>query len=260
MDYLAIYNNIINRAKNRTLEGYTELHHIIPRCLNGDDMVENLVELTAREHLLCHLLLVKIHPTNKKLIFAASAMGRLRDKDRIGCREYSWVRKKRSEASKTGKIVICKCGNEVWKTPHKISEGKERGKYCSKECSYKFRSPSKPRRGEIKSCETCSKEFYCSPSIHQKFCSRECKGKGTKKRDQKILTTTCTECNKSFERPYCRLKNRTNNFCNNECRLKYKSQVQVSCLFCEKLFMRFKYEANRKYCSLQCNGQRRKTP
>lgn len=58
--YTIVYNNIINRAKARVLDGYSEKHHIIPKCLGGTDRKENLVRLTAREHFICHRLLVKM--------------------------------------------------------------------------------------------------------------------------------------------------------------------------------------------------------
>jgi hypothetical protein len=67
MNYQRIYNQIIKRAQNRTLEGYKEKHHIVPKCMGGNNNKENLVELTAREHFLCHMLLCEIHPTNGKL-------------------------------------------------------------------------------------------------------------------------------------------------------------------------------------------------
>jgi hypothetical protein len=70
MDYQKIYNQIIERAKNRELNGYTEKHHIIPKCLGGNNNNENLVRLTAREHFLCHRLLCEIHPNNNKLWYA----------------------------------------------------------------------------------------------------------------------------------------------------------------------------------------------
>jgi len=38
-----------------------ERHHIIPKSLGGSNDKNNLVELTAREHCLVHLLLAKIH-------------------------------------------------------------------------------------------------------------------------------------------------------------------------------------------------------
>ena len=54
------YSNITERAKNRKLGGYTESHHKHPRSLGGSDEPTNLVKLTAREHFICHWLLVKM--------------------------------------------------------------------------------------------------------------------------------------------------------------------------------------------------------
>lgn len=39
---------------------YFETHHIVPKSLGGTDDKNNLVNLTAREHYIAHLLLVKI--------------------------------------------------------------------------------------------------------------------------------------------------------------------------------------------------------
>lgn len=58
--YTRVYNTIIERAQSRTLLGYTETHHIIPRSLGGTDETSNLAVLTAREHYICHLLLPKM--------------------------------------------------------------------------------------------------------------------------------------------------------------------------------------------------------
>ena len=58
--YTKWYNQITDRARNRIVEGYTERHHIKPRSLGGTDNTDNLVELTAREHFICHWLLVKM--------------------------------------------------------------------------------------------------------------------------------------------------------------------------------------------------------
>ena len=63
MDYSRQYNLIINKAKERVLEEYSETHHIIPKCLGGTNENTNLVELTPREHLICHRLLVKMYPS-----------------------------------------------------------------------------------------------------------------------------------------------------------------------------------------------------
>ena len=53
------YNQITNNAKDRVLNTYTESHHVIPVALGGEDTADNLVNLTAREHFICHWLLTK---------------------------------------------------------------------------------------------------------------------------------------------------------------------------------------------------------
>lgn len=70
MNYEKIYNQIIERAKLRQLKEYKERHHIIPKCLGGSNDKTNIVELTAREHYLCHMLLVEIYPNEVKLKYA----------------------------------------------------------------------------------------------------------------------------------------------------------------------------------------------
>lgn len=76
MNYSAHYTLLIERAKFRTTTGYKEAHHIIPKCLGGTDEPSNLVDLTAREHYIAHILLAKIH--GGTLWHAVNLMGRLR--------------------------------------------------------------------------------------------------------------------------------------------------------------------------------------
>ncbi len=74
--YSKIYTNIISIAKSRNLDGYTETHHIIPQSLGGTNDKDNLVELTAREHFICHWLLVKMTEGNDrvKMLYALQGM------------------------------------------------------------------------------------------------------------------------------------------------------------------------------------------
>lgn len=52
----------MKRAQDREIPScYTEVHHVIPRSLNGADTPNNLVRLTYREHFIAHWLLTKIH-------------------------------------------------------------------------------------------------------------------------------------------------------------------------------------------------------
>ena len=72
--YTKWYYNIIASAKNRTLPSgiYTESHHIIPKSLGGNNSKNNLAILTAKEHFVCHTLLVKMvtQEHKKKMIYA----------------------------------------------------------------------------------------------------------------------------------------------------------------------------------------------
>lgn len=98
MNYQRIYNQIIERAKERILEGYKEKHHILPKCLGGSNDKSNLVELTAREHFLCHRLLCEIYPKNDKLWYALflMAIGKNRhsktDPYKISSRTYEFLK------------------------------------------------------------------------------------------------------------------------------------------------------------------------
>lgn len=60
MNYNKIYSSIIEKAKNEVKTGYCERHHIIPKSLGGSDDNTNLVLLSAKEHFVCHYLLLKM--------------------------------------------------------------------------------------------------------------------------------------------------------------------------------------------------------
>lgn len=93
MNYLKNYNDYVSFVKNEMALGnrpkdkhdynknfkgksYFEFHHVVPKCLGGDNSKSNLIALTAREHFLAHYLLMKIYPDNYKLgiAFASFAM------------------------------------------------------------------------------------------------------------------------------------------------------------------------------------------
>jgi len=73
------YERLITVASTRMAPAntYIETHHIIPRCMHGINSKDNLVNLTAREHYVAHILLWKMnfeHPYSRKLTYAANAM------------------------------------------------------------------------------------------------------------------------------------------------------------------------------------------
>jgi hypothetical protein len=65
--YTRWYYDIVDRAKTRTslADNYYEKHHIVPKSLGGNNSTDNLINLSAREHFICHWLLTKM-VSNKK--------------------------------------------------------------------------------------------------------------------------------------------------------------------------------------------------
>ena len=53
---------------------YFEEHHIIPKCMDGIDDIENIIKLFPEEHFVAHQLLIKIYPDNPKLLYSLSLM------------------------------------------------------------------------------------------------------------------------------------------------------------------------------------------
>lgn len=98
--YTDWYNSILTNAKNRVnLSGYSERHHIIPKSLGGSNDPTNLVALTAREHFICHLLLVKMTEGDNKrrMVNAAWGMSTRRnqfqdDRTRVNSRTYEFLK------------------------------------------------------------------------------------------------------------------------------------------------------------------------
>jgi ssDNA-binding Zn-finger/Zn-ribbon topoisomerase 1 len=104
MNYQRIYNLLVEKAQNRTtLDGYKESHHIIPRGLGGSNDSSNLVDFTAREHFIAHLLLAKIYGGG--MWHAAHMMSNMK---RYTNRKYETARKehaKRVSKLMSGKVV-----------------------------------------------------------------------------------------------------------------------------------------------------------
>jgi hypothetical protein len=117
MNYQRIYDTIIERGRQRSLLEYTEEHHIVPRCLGGTDDSNNLVELTAEEHYVCHQLLVKIYPRHIGLVSAAMFMTGGNNQRRVNNKTYGWLKRRFSEYMKgpnnPGKKQLS--GRDHWK-------------------------------------------------------------------------------------------------------------------------------------------------
>lgn len=116
--YTNWYHSITERARTRSIDSYTECHHIQPRSLGGTDDKDNLVDLTAREHFICHWLLTKMHTgeARAKMIYALNGMKRNNEftnryETKITARVYEKLKKEFSvvhSATMKGKTPINK--------------------------------------------------------------------------------------------------------------------------------------------------------
>lgn len=63
-----MYEKFIEKYKNQKIkEEYYEIHHIIPKYMNGSNNIDNLIKLTYRQHILAHLLLWRKYNNNEDL-------------------------------------------------------------------------------------------------------------------------------------------------------------------------------------------------
>lgn len=152
MNYIKIYNKLIERARIRQLEGYKERHHIIPKCVGGSNEENNLVYLTPKEHFLAHKLLVEIYPNNQKLWYALflMAVGKQKVKEKqyvISSRVYEKLKTEHSKfltGKKQSKETCLKKSNSMKgkkhskETTQKIIESRRKKEWHSKETKAKI--------------------------------------------------------------------------------------------------------------------------
>lgn len=100
--YTKYYFQIIEAARTKPESGYTERHHIIPRCLGGDESASNKVRLTARAHFVCHKLLVKMvqGQAKYKLLEALAVFSNNKNrKIKLNSRDIALIREANAVAS-----------------------------------------------------------------------------------------------------------------------------------------------------------------
>lgn len=105
--YTSWYFSIIENARVRKKpECYGERHHVIPKSLGGPNRRNNLVFLTGREHLICHLLLFRmmIDPEHKLKMGRALSMmlaenKHTRGRTKVSGRLYQMIREAASKST-----------------------------------------------------------------------------------------------------------------------------------------------------------------
>lgn len=124
------YGAIIENAKNRKNLGYIESHHIRPLSMGGNNTPDNMVDLTAREHFVCHWLLTKMTTgedhykmLNALRMMRAQNPNQLRYKTKITARVYANLKE---EYSKLQSIKVSGSGNPMYNRP--VSESVRLGR------------------------------------------------------------------------------------------------------------------------------------
>ena len=96
--YLNRYNKFIAVLKDQVIDGYYELHHIIPKSSGGSNDKSNLIALTGRQHYIAHWMLWKAYGENMtRAFFMMSSVGRY---ERVSSKTYDKARKDYSEQVK----------------------------------------------------------------------------------------------------------------------------------------------------------------
>jgi len=170
MNYQKHYDLLIDRARNRTLEGYKEMHHVTPRCMGGTDDLYNIVELTSEEHYVAHQLLVKMYPDHDGLKWAAIQMLGHPNGNRNNNQTYGWLKKhyhnvcKKRKGKKNGSYGKSWFHNPLTEEVIKCSTNDVPDGFI------KGRSIS-----ELRTCPNCAIDFRVAKSKKQTYCTNRCK-------------------------------------------------------------------------------------
>jgi hypothetical protein len=143
------YNSLISTARNRSSEGYTEKHHIIPKSMGGSNDSDNLVKLTAREHFIAHVLLTKFTESTYKAKMITAlwrfCVGGNKNQKLVSSRYYEKLKIQISEVMKeqhTGEKNPFYGKTHTAEVRKKISEG-QTGRKLSQETRQKLSAAHK---------------------------------------------------------------------------------------------------------------------
>ena len=163
--------------------------------MGGSDSTENIVHLTPEEHYVAHQLLVKIHPTNQSLIYAANMMCSANDTHRQdgqgrNNKLYGWLKRRLSLAahqrtgSKNGSYGKYWYHNPISNEAGKFLPGAEPAGWCIGRVPLRkcITCGSQASSKNAKYCQTCKPK----PTGHAKTVYRQPKQQGSYSVEDKI--------------------------------------------------------------------------
>lgn len=202
MDYKRIYEQLIEKAKSRANEKdqYVEKHHIVPRSMGGNDDLNNIVELTAREHFIAHWLLYRIYPNESSMIYAFWMMtNRFKNFSSIAYEEskiaHSYNHKGFQHSDETKKVISRK---------RKLQGNKWNGKKHSIDSKNKMSESAKNRNMSEEAKSTRNQKMSESASgvkkseEHKKNIALAKVGANNPMYGKKAKQVTCPHCNKTL--------------------------------------------------------------
>lgn len=180
------YEKLIEHYKNNLAEGFVEKHHIIPKCMGGNDSPSNLVTLPARAHFIAHYLLYKAFPENRSLAHAFAMMGVCNQFQRRSSRLYEKSKIARSKAL-TGiprpewvkeKLRKPKSNTENYKAPKSKEHANNiaialKGKKKSKQAIENLVIAKQKYFNELREQTAFKKEYYRSQFVNSGLTRKE---------------------------------------------------------------------------------------
>lgn len=150
LKYLNLYIRLIDRCISMTkdeLSCVTEKHHILPKCMGGNNKKSNIVVLPVRYHIMAHIVLLEAYPDNFKLgyatLFTTSYIERVKDRSTILQKSFST--RLLAQARETAIKSIRKEGERIRKTGERKGKNSSMfGKHLSDETKKKL---SESRKG-----------------------------------------------------------------------------------------------------------------
>jgi len=192
MDYNKLYQRFIESRPTRKKEFNKglETHHILPRSLGGLDTADNRVVLTAREHFIAHMLLVRI-TTGQDRTKMANALNIMSTSGRyhLTAKTYesvriAWSRERANlMTSKNTRELLRARAVSMWNNPEYVAKQRvyrssEERRAISRQSMLITRSKMKqwPKRGKVDPVQRLANlriKYGANPNRSQRYYLRQ---------------------------------------------------------------------------------------